>query len=124
MAMNILIGDAQPRVRFGLRLLFEQQPGWNVVAEVDDAQTLLGAVCLGCPDLVLVDWDLPGIPAEELLVQIRQQCPCLGVIFMSGKIELRSIALLAGAEIFAYKADPPEKLLEQIREFIVDKHKS
>jgi DNA-binding NarL/FixJ family response regulator len=121
--MNILIGDAQPRVRFGLRLLFEQQPGWNVAGEVEDAQALLDAVCLGCPDLVLLDWELPGIPAAELLVLIRQQCPCLGVVFMSGKIELRSMALLAGADIFAYKADPPEKLLEQIREFIVEKHK-
>jgi DNA-binding NarL/FixJ family response regulator len=121
MAMNILIGDAQPRVRFGLRLLFEQQPGWNVDGEVENAQALLDAVCLGCPDLVLLDWELPGMPAEELLALIRQQCPCLGVVFMSGKLELRSMALEAGADIFAYKADPPEKLLEQIREFIVEK---
>jgi DNA-binding NarL/FixJ family response regulator len=124
MVMNILIGDAQPRIRFGLRLLFEQQPGWNVDGEVDNAQALLDAVRLRHPDLVLLDWELPGIPQEELLAQIRKQCPCLGVVIMSGKIELRSIALLAGADIFAYKADPPEKLLEQIREFIVEKHKS
>ena len=122
--MNILIGDAQPRIRFGLRLLFEQQPGWNVAGEVDDAQALLDVVRRGCPDLVLLDWELPGIPAEELLVLIRQQCPCLGVVFMSGKLELRSMALLAGADIFAYKADPPEKILQQIREFIVEKHKT
>jgi len=122
MTMNILIGDAQPRIRFGLRLLFEQQPGWNVAGEVEDAQSLLDAVRLGCPDIVLIDWELPGMPAEELLALIRQQCPCLGVVFMSGKLELRSMALLAGADIFAYKADPPEKLLEQIREIIVEKH--
>ena len=122
MTMNILIGDAQPRIRFGLRLLFEQQPGWNVAGEVEDAQSLLDAVRLGCPDIVLIDWELPGMPAEELLALIRQQCPCLGVVFMSGKLELRSMALLAGADIFAYKADPPEKPLEQIREIIVEKH--
>lgn len=121
--MNILIGDAQSRVRFGLRLLFEQQLGWNVGGEADDAQALLDAARLGSPDLVVLDWELPGMPAEELLAQIRQQCPCLGVVFMSGKLELRSIALLAGADIFVYKADPPEKLLEQIREFILEKHK-
>lgn len=121
--MNILIGDAQPRVRFGLRLLFEQQPGWNVGGEADDAQSMLDAVRIDCPDIVLIDCELPGMPAEELLAQIRRQCPHLGVVFMSGKIELRSIALLAGADIFACKADPPEKLLEQIREFIIEKHK-
>jgi DNA-binding NarL/FixJ family response regulator len=121
MAMKLLIGDVQPRVRFGLRLLFEQQPGWTVVGEVEDAQALLDAVHIDCPDIVLIDWELPGIPAEELLALIRQQCPCLGVVFMSGKLELRSMALLAGADIFAYKADPPEKLLEQCRKFIVEK---
>lgn len=120
--MNILIGDAQPRVRFGLQLLFEQQAGWKVVGEVEDAQALLDAVRFRCPDLVLLDWELPGMPAEDLLVLIRQECPRLGVIFMSGRIELRPMALKAGADIFAYKADPPEKLLEQIRGFIVEKH--
>ena len=122
--MNILIGDAQPRVRFGLRLLFEQQPGWKVTGEADDAEALLDAVRFRCPDLVLLDWELPGMPAEELLALIRQVCPRLGVIFMSGRIELRPMALQAGADIFAYKADPPEKLLEQIRGFMVEKHKT
>jgi len=121
--MNILIGDAQPRVRFGLQLLFEQQAGWKVVGKVEDAQALLEAVRFRCPDLVLLDWELPGMPAEDLLALIRQECPRLGVIFMSGRIELQPMVLKAGADIFAYKADPPEKLLEQIREFIVEKHK-
>lgn len=124
MAMNILIGDAQPRVRFGLQLLFEQQAGWKVVGEVEDAQALLDAVRLRCPDLVLLDWELPGMLAEDLLALIRKECPRLGVIFMSGRIELRTMALEAGADIFAYKADPPEKLLEQIRGFIVEKQEN
>jgi DNA-binding NarL/FixJ family response regulator len=124
MAMKILIGDAQPRVRFGLRLLFEQQPGWIVVTEAEDAQALLDAVRFRCPDLVLLDWELPGRPAEELLTLIHQECPRLGVVFMSGKIEFRQMALQAGADIFVYKADPPEKLLEQIRVFIAKKLKT
>jgi len=111
MELNIMIGDAQPRVRFGLRLLLEQQPGWRVAGEVEDAQALLDEVRGGCPDLVLLDWELPGMPAQELLTAIRQACPHLRVVFMSGKDELRQMALQAGADVFAYKADPPEKLL-------------
>lgn len=122
--MNILIGDAQRRVRFGLQLLFEQQAGWKVVGEVEDAQALLEAVRFRCPDLVLLDWELPGMPAADLLALIHRECPHLGVIFMSGRIELRPMALKAGADIFVYKADPPEKLLEQIQGFIVEKRKT
>jgi DNA-binding NarL/FixJ family response regulator len=115
MVLNILIADAQPRVRFGLRVLLEQQPGWRIAGEAIDVQALLEAVRCGCPDLVLLDWELPGMPAQQLLTVIRQACPNLWVVFMSGKDELRQDALHAGADIFAYKADPPEKLLELIR---------
>lgn len=115
MAMNILIGDAQPRVRFGLRLLLEQQPGWRVTGEAEDGQALIDQIHCGCPDLVLLDGELPGMPAEGLIILIRQTCPCLRVIFMSGKDELRRMALQAGADVFAYKADPPEDLLDLIR---------
>lgn len=115
MGLNILIGDASPRVRFGLRILLEQQPGWRVVGEAEDAQALHESVRCGCPDLVLLDWELPGVPAQELLTVIRQTCPHLWIVFMSGKDELRQAALQAGADVFAYKANPPEKLLELIR---------
>ena len=118
--LNILIGDGQHRVRFGLHLLLEQQPGWRITGEAEDAQALLDAICLGCPDLVLLDWELPGMPPEELLRVIRQLCPHLWIVFMSGKNELRQAALHAGADIFAYKADPPEKLLGVIRELAAD----
>ena len=121
MVLNILIGDAQPRVRFGLRLLLEQQPGWRVAGEAEDAQALLDHVRSGCPDLVLLDWELPGMPAQELLTVIRQACPRLWVIFMSGKVELRQMALQSGADIFAYKVDPPEILLGLIRGLAAEK---
>ena len=119
--LNILIGDVQPRVRFGLHVLLEEQPGWRVAGEANDAQTLLDRIRDGCPDLVLLDWELPGMPAEELLATIRRACPDLRVIFMSGKDELRQTALQAGADVFAYKADPPEKLLRLIRELTLVK---
>ena len=121
MVLNILIGDARPRVRFGLRLLLEQQEGWRVVGEAEDAQALLDHVRRGCPDLVLLDWELPGMPAQELLAAIRRSCPCLWVVFMSGRDELRHTALQAGADVFAYKADPPENLLRLIRELAAEK---
>ena len=99
-----------------MRVLLEEQPGWRVAGEAVDAQALLDRIRGGCPDLVLLDWELPGMPAEELLATIRRACPDLRVIFMSGRDELREAALRAGADVFAYKADPPEKLLRLIRE--------
>ena len=121
-ALSILIGDAQPRVRFGLHVLLEEQRGWRVIGEARDAQTLLDRICGGCPDLVLLDWELPGMSAEELLATIRRACPDLRVIFLSGKDELREAALRAGADVFVCKADPPEKLLRLIRNLMTVKN--
>jgi DNA-binding NarL/FixJ family response regulator len=115
MLLKILIGDAQPRVRFGLRKLLDQQPGWVVTGEAEDASALLAALTCGCPNLVLLDWELPGIPAQDLLLKIRQACPDLWIIFMSGNVGLRQAALQVGADVFVYKADPPEKLLGLIQ---------
>ncbi len=116
--LNILIGDSGPMVRFGLRLLLEQQTGWSVTGEAAVAQDLLDLIRSGCPDLVLLDWELPGMPIQELLSEIRQACPHMRVIFMSGKDELRQKALQAGADEFVYKANPPEKLLGVIRDLV------
>ena len=120
MGLNILIGDASPRVRFGLRILLEQQHGWRVVGEAEDAQALLESVRCGCPDLVLLDCELPGMPSQELLTVIRCACPHLWIVFMSSRDELRQAALEAGADVFAYKADSPEKLLGFIRGLMAD----
>jgi DNA-binding NarL/FixJ family response regulator len=114
--LNIVIGDAQHRVRYGLRLLLELQPGWRVIGEAEDSSGLLEAIDFLCPDLVLLDWELPDIPANQLLTTMQQTCPKMQMIFMSGKAELRQAALQAGVRFFVYKADPPEKLLGLIRE--------
>jgi DNA-binding NarL/FixJ family response regulator len=119
--LNILIGDAQPMIRHGLGLLFEQQPGWRVVGEAEDAQALLDYIRLGCPDLVVLDWELPGMPAMELLGAIRKDCSHLWVVFMSSKDELSEAVLKAGADVFASKGEPPQKLLDLIQGLVEKK---
>jgi DNA-binding NarL/FixJ family response regulator len=114
MARYILIADDQPQVRRALRLLLEQELGATVVGEAAAAKTLLAQVATGCPDLVLMDWGLPGIAAPNLLEALREDCPALAVIVLSGQPEAEQDALRAGADAFVSKADPPERLLAAI----------
>ena len=113
--LRILIGDAQSRVRFGLRVLLEEQAGWRVVAEAADTAALLKLVRDRCPDVVLVDWELPRLPAEQTLAALRRACPTVRVILMSSNDDLRQRARQTGADLFVYKADPPDRLLHLIR---------
>jgi DNA-binding NarL/FixJ family response regulator len=114
--MRILIADDRPKVRFALRVLLEQQPGWQMVGEATDATDLLRQAGVCCADLVLLDWDLPGMVAGKLVACLRQNYPGLMIIALSGKHEARRAALAAGADGFVSKADPPERLLAAIGE--------
>jgi len=65
--MRVLIADDQPEVRSSLQLLLEQLPNVTVVGEATGAGDLLAQVSVSCPDLVLLDWELPGLRATEHL---------------------------------------------------------
>jgi two-component system nitrate/nitrite response regulator NarL len=114
--MRILLADDQPQVRFALRTLLERQPGFEVVGEARSGQDLRGQIEPTRPDLVLLDWELPGESALDSLSNLRTMYPALRVIALSGRSEARQAALRAGVDAFVSKADPPERLLAAIRE--------
>lgn len=112
--MRIQLADSQPRVRFALRALLEEQPGVWIVGEATHSRDLLAQVETVCPDLLLLSWELPGRPGEDLLVLLRGFCPQLPVIVLSGQRAARQAALAAGADAFVSKIAPPEGLLAAI----------
>jgi DNA-binding NarL/FixJ family response regulator len=112
--VKLIIADQQQRVRYGLRIFLEQQPEIKIVGEAKDAQELLDQVQQDCPDLILLDWDLPGMPATILLTKLRSSCPQLQVISLSGRPEVNQIATAIGADAFLCKADPPKNLISLI----------
>jgi DNA-binding NarL/FixJ family response regulator len=114
MWMLILLADGRSKVRFALRVLLERQLGLEVVGEAVDAQDLLNKVEEDGPDLVLLDWDLPGLQAEQTIAMLREFCPELSVIVMSGRPETQQVALNAGVDAFIHKTSQPESLLAAI----------
>ncbi len=116
--MRVLMADDDPKVRSALRLLMEQQLGASVFREVDNAGSLLQAVVEQPPDLLLLDWDLPGLRQPALLLaHLRRGCPHLKVIALGGQLEMRALAIALGADAFVSKTDPPECLLAALQLF-------
>ena len=113
--MRILLADDQPNVRSALRLLLEQEAGISVTAEVSDSKELLGSLEKDCPDLVLLDWELPGGTGAELVAALRSQCPELVIIAMSSRPEARQAALKVGADSFVSKGSLPQEVIAAIR---------
>ncbi len=115
--MDILIADGHDRVRHALRVLLTQQPGLQVVGQAANGQELLAQVSLVTADLILVDWDLPGLTEVGGLPAIRQTCPTMQMIVLSSRPGVRRAALSSGADAFVSKGDPPERLLTVIRRY-------
>jgi DNA-binding NarL/FixJ family response regulator len=112
--MRIVLADGRSKVRYALRVLLEGQQGFDVIAEAVDAEDLLVKANESCPDVLLIDWDLPGLNRSKTLLTLRDDCPELCVIVMSGRPEASQEALDAGIENFVHKTSPPELLLAVI----------
>ena len=112
--MRVLIADDQSSVRSALRLLLEQDSEVHIVDEVDNCSDLLAQVEEHCPDLILLDWELPGQRTTKLLPALRARCPNLFVVALSGRPEARNAALGAGVDFFVSKGDAPERLLAAV----------
>jgi DNA-binding NarL/FixJ family response regulator len=109
--MRVLLADDEVRVRYALRVLLRQQPGVELAGEAVRASDLLDALTASRPDVVLLDWELPGSGGRQSMAAIRSLCPRLPVIALSGRPEVRREALAAGADAFVCKSDPPDRLL-------------
>ncbi len=116
--MRVLLADDQLQVRSALRLLLEQEPDFQVVGETADATGLLLAAAEKAPDLVLLDWELPGLPAAQLLRLLQYERPFLKIIAMSSHPEVERLALDAGVHAFLSKGAPPDWVLTVIRKLL------
>ena len=109
--MRILLADDQKQVRLALQALLKRQSGMKVVGEASEAQALMTQIVQTRPDLVLLDWGLPGLADIGSVPVMRQNQPGLSIIVLSGRPEVRGEALAAGADAFVSKMEPPERLL-------------
>ena len=114
--MDIVLASQEYDLRLALELLLREEPGAYVVGTASSTQGLLGLIQSACPDLVLLDRDLPGQPLAEVLAQV-QSTDCTPKIIVLGKDgDAEEVALAAGADAFVIKGDPPRQLLAALRQ--------
>lgn len=116
--MRVLLADDLAEVRSALRFLLEQESGMYVVGEAAEVDALVAQNESTQPDLVLLDWELPGVPATDLLSVLRARRHSTIVIAISSRPEARRQALDAGVDAFVSKGEPPDHLLAILHGFI------
>jgi two-component system response regulator DesR len=109
--MRVLLADDLVAVRSALALLLEQEVDLQVIGQVSSSTELLQAVNQSAPDVILLDWELPGKPASDLVQEIRQSHPDTCIIALSSRPEAEIEAMLAGVDAFIDKFTPAEAVL-------------
>lgn len=123
--VRVFIADDQPEVCSALRLLFENQDNeWCIAGEARDFSGLLEAARQHTPDVILLDWELPGLSElsgrdargqPERLEKLRSLGGQVAIIAISGYWEARAQADAAGVDGFISKTEPPDRFLETVK---------
>lgn len=112
--MRVLLADDEPKVRAALRLTLEQLKVIDKIDEAQDADSMVRLLHAVSPDLLLVDWELPGLQRGAWLPDLCQM-PSLKVIVLSGRCHVSQLALASGADAFVSKCEPPDRLFDTLR---------
>jgi DNA-binding NarL/FixJ family response regulator len=115
--MRVLIADDHGIVRSGLRMLLEQQPDIDVIAEASDGATARDVAIRERPDLAILDVKMPKLTGLQATREIREQAPDVSVLILSMYDDERYLfeALKAGASGYVLKAQADVDLLEAVR---------
>lgn len=123
--MRVILADHRKDLRSALRLLLEQQAEeWEVAGEAADIYELAACLNTGCPDILLLDWELPGLSADrwnpdpdrpsQMIARLRALCPRLRIVALSSQPEECIQAQQAGVDEIVCKTEMPETLLKKM----------
>ncbi|PNI09471.1 DNA-binding response regulator [Arthrobacter sp. AFG7.2] len=115
--IRILLADDQELVRYGLRMVLEAEPGFEVVGEAGDGALAALAAERLRPHVVLMDVRMPGVDGLEGTRRITASLPETRVLVLT-TYDLDDYAfgaLSAGASGFLLKDTKPAALIAAIR---------
>ena len=103
--LRVVLADDDVLLRSGLASLLDR-PGFSVVGQAGEAETLLGLVRALVPDLMIVDIRMPptqGVEGLDAARTIREELPDVAILVLSAHVEVEhAMTLLAGGRGIGY----------------------
>lgn len=122
--LRILVAEDQPEVRALIQRVLERA-GHQVLLAVDGHEGLAVAEAHGgALDVVITDYDMPGLRGDQLALALRERRMTLPVVLMSGFASEGWPRELVGAPYTALVEKPfsPDSLLRAIHEAVRNGH--
>jgi len=112
------IVEDQPRYRDLLKLILNSSDNVQLVFEKEHCRTIIDDVVKDMPDVLIMDIDLPGKSGIDAVVEVKAVFPEIKILMLTVFEDDEKIfaAIKAGANGYLLKKDPPQKILDAIRE--------
>jgi DNA-binding NarL/FixJ family response regulator len=114
--IHVVVADDHAVVRAGVRAVLASEPDLSLVAEASDADGAVRAVLAHHPQVLLLDWTLPG-EGRSVLGRVRAEAPGTRVCVLSMHQDGPTVreALRAGALGYVVKGAGIEHLVTALR---------
>jgi DNA-binding NarL/FixJ family response regulator len=115
--VRILLVEDNEVFREALELLLGMRSDVEVVASVGDGAAAVPACQEYRPDVVLMDYRLPGLDGVQATTALREACPEAAVVCLTASANTREIEALyqAGASACLTKDQELDTIVEAIR---------
>jgi two-component system response regulator NreC len=115
--ISIVLVDDHTVVRRALRLLLEEEPGFEVVAEAEDADGGVRYVRGHKPDVLILDLNMPGRPSLEAIPDMQEASPETKIVVLTMQKEpaFARQALQLGVLGYVLKEAADDELVQAVR---------
>jgi DNA-binding NarL/FixJ family response regulator len=113
---SIVIIEDNEEVREGFSILLSKLGNYSIEGAYASCEEALAHLSTDCPDVVLMDIDLPGMSGIEGTAEIKRQRPQTEILMITVYDNSRSVfeALQAGATGYLTKNANPQELIQAI----------
>jgi CheY-like chemotaxis protein len=117
----VAIVDDNAEIRTLLRLFFEADERFEVVAEGANGEEAISVTVETDPDLLILDQEMPRLSGVEALPEIRRQAPSTAVVLYSGgaDAQLAGRALAAGALAVVEKTVVGSSIVDHLADILL-----
>jgi DNA-binding NarL/FixJ family response regulator len=115
--IRVMLVEDNDVFRQALILLLELQEGIEVVEAVSEGTAAVGACQRHRPDVVVMDFRLPGMDGVETTLALAEECPEVAVVCLTASASPRELdALMAAGAVDCLRKDEElEKIVATIR---------